>query len=104
MPDPDHVFLIKVMQICSHWSTDPPRHLCERSQLQNLDTDPDPPFTLMQIRLPIKVRIRVRTIFLSGVLRKEMAPCKKKRTRDENLLSDKESQIISISLCVSTSR
>ncbi len=24
------------------WSTDPPRLLCERSQLQNLDSDPDP--------------------------------------------------------------
>jgi hypothetical protein len=42
MPDPDHVFLIKVMQICNRWSTDPSRLLYERSQPKNLDSDSDP--------------------------------------------------------------
>ncbi len=98
MPDPDHVFLIKVIQ------TMQPRLLCERSQPQNLMRIRIRLFTLMRIRLPKMVRIRVRTIFLSGVLRKEiLAPCKRKRAMDENFSSDKESQIISISLCVSIS-
>jgi hypothetical protein len=47
------LLLIKVMQICNHWSTDPPRLHFEHLQLLNFgfDADPYPASKIMRIRI-----------------------------------------------------
>jgi hypothetical protein len=55
------LLLIKVMEICNHWSIDPQRLCFETLKLLNFlfNTDPDPDFTLMRILIQLPKIMRI---------------------------------------------